>query len=205
MDVHKSNFLKLLTISTILSGCYLPINEAQKDNVCTYLYGNPYISHSIQSVTDDPKMQALTLAIIKHESNNKANARPIKTWLIKPYIPWEYYSSARGYAQGTKPTWLDFQNTHKSHTTQRHSYYNNVVFINWYIRTKGNQLPTHNYFYEAYFLYHDGSKGYHKNMFKRSNNMKNYTQKVANSAKKNQAVLENCKKIIQWQTQWESQ
>ena len=204
MNTDKSNFLKLLTICSTLSGCYLPINETQKDNACRYLYENPYISHSIESISQDTRMQALILAIIEHESSNKANARPVKTWLIKPYIPWEYYSSAKGYAQSTKPTWIDFNNTQKNHTTQRHSYYNNVAFINWYMTTKGTLLLDQNYFYEAYFLYHDGCKGYHRNIFKRSINMKNYALKVANTAKKNQQDLETCKKHITWQTQWDA-
>ena len=202
--MSKSNFLKLLVVSTSLSGCYLPINESNKDNACLYLYENPYISHGIQSVTKDPKMQALILSIIKHESNNKANARPIKSWLIKSYIPWAYYSSARGYAQSTKSTWMDFKKTKNNHNAQRHSYYNNVAFIDWYIRTKGEILPNHNYFYEAYFLYHDGRKGYHQNRFQRASAMENYSKKVANTAKKNQTQIETCKKSIQWQTQWDS-
>ena len=202
--MSKSKLIQTTVLTLLLSGCSLSINKKNQNNACEYLYDNPYISHSIQSMTPSTKKQALFLAFIRYESNNDPYARPVKYWLIKNWVPWEYHSSAKGYAQSTEATWKDFNTQMADQVNYRHSYYSNIAFINWYITTKNETIESDDYFYEAYFLYHDGKKGYANKRKNRSNTLKDYAKKISSTAKSYHAQLKDCKKAIQWQNQWSS-
>lgn len=208
----KWQFSKLLTHSAsllivTLAGCHLPINQKNQQNACLFLEENPYIAQSLLSINpSEPSRQALTLAIIEHESDHKANARPVKKWLIKSWIPLRYYSSAKGYAQGTKTTWEDFERsdpTKKSY--KRYSYYDSAKFIHWYFDKNGHIIAEEplNY-YEAYFLYHDGKVGYTKKRLRRPKSLVRYAQLVKESAEKYEKQLSDCQEGIQWQNNWAS-
>lgn len=203
--ITKKILLQIVTLAILsgwfLTGCHLPIDKKNSNHACLYLYDNPYIAHTLTARTLDTQQQALILAVIAHESNNAAFARPVKRWLFKPYIPWEFYSSAQSYAQSTNATWLDFKKIYPS-TPIRYAYHHNVAFIDWYFQSKGRALPKKNYFYEAYFLYHDGSTGYRKKSHKRPKALVYFAKIVSASATRFHQDLQHCQSILSWETHW---
>ena len=207
---EKGQFSKLCASSVWLSivtlgGCHLPISHKNQQNSCLFLEENPYISQSLLATNPfEPKRQALTLAMIEHESGHKAHARPVKKWLIRSWIPISYHSSAKGYAQSTKVTWSDFNRSNPlKYGYKRHSYYDSVKFIRWYFDKNGTAFSEGplNY-YESYFLYHDGKVGYEKKRFNRSSKLRAYAKLVERTAQKYERQLSECQDRMQWQNSW---
>ena len=182
-----------------LSGCH----HRQQNHACLFLDDNPSMNQAILNTSSSPQRQALLLAVIQHESGYKANARPVKQWLIRGWIPWSYYSSAQGYAQSTSPTWSDFSKQTRGHP-KRQSYVDNVRFVDWYFTKHGHHLQDIRDYYEAYFLYHDGPHGYHTKKYKRSYQLHVFASRVAKDALRYAKQLADCQASLQWQYQWQS-
>lgn len=161
------------------------------------------ISEALSLNGQSDQEKALTLSIIQHESNHRAHARPVKSWLLKPWIPWTYYSSARGYAQSTDATWSDFKKRHQHSRLSQASYFDSVWFIRWYFKRYHDAIQTNPLdYYEAYFLYHDGYHGYFQKKYRRSLAMTRYAKMVATDARRYERQLKHCKYTLQWQNHW---
>lgn len=199
------NVLWLPLISTLLliSGCHMRIDRRHQNNACQFLQDNPMISEALAFNNKNTAEKALTLSIIQHESNHRAHARPVKSWLIKNWVPWTYYSSARGYAQSTDATWSDFKKSQKSTRLHQSSYFDSVWFIRWYFNRHHDAIQTSPMdYHEAYFLYHDGYHGYFQKKYRRSLAMSRYASMVAKDAKRYEKQLERCKEALKWQNAW---
>jgi len=187
----------------LLSGCQLPIDKSNQSNTCQFLSDNPYILQTIVARSPHSSERSELVNLITYESNHSTYARPVKTWLLEPYIPWTYYSSARSYAQSTEATWQDYIKVNGSQHNYRYSYYENTGFIQWYFnKNKQFILNNKDAYYESYFLYHDGPTGYYQNMLSRPKSLSQFARKYANSVTQSTKQLKQCKKQLAWQNQW---
>jgi hypothetical protein len=194
---------KLCVLSVAISGCQtIPIERSNQDNACLFLQENPYINQVILATHSTPFPQALTLAVIRHESANLPQARPVKQWIIKPWIPWSYYSSAKGYGQITKATWQDF--TKAQHFTPNiNAYMDNVYFIDWYFEKNKKSLGKQKDSFSAhYLLYHEGPSGYRRAKESITEGIRNYAQRVEETGLSYASTLSACQKKQRWQQQW---
>ena len=131
--------------------------------------------------------------LITYESNHSTYARPVKTWLLEPYIPWTYYSSARSYAQSTEATWQDYIKVNGSQHNYRYSYYENRIHTMVFQQKQTIHLNNKDAYYESYFLYHDGPTGYYQNMLSRPKSLSQFARKYANSVTQSTKQLKQCK------------
>ena len=198
----KIDFYLLALILGLLPGCHQPITKSSQSNACQFLYDNPRINQAVLFYAPTPSRQALTLAVIKHESNFKAKARPVKSWLIQDWIPWRYYSSARGYAQITDPTWSDFSKAQNG-SVSRYALIDHIHFVNWYFDRHEKQLRDGDDFYEYYFLFHDGPTGYHQKKYRRSRPLHLFALRVAADAKRYREQLSDCQGLLHWMSRWQ--
>ena len=185
------------------SGCQIiPINHKNQNNICRFLEDNPYMNQVISSENISNAQQATILAIIHHESAHQPQARPVKKWIIKPWIPWSYYSSAKSYAQITQPTWQDFSKT-RTFKPNINAYMDNISFIIWYFDKNKKVLGTKkDTISECYLIYHEGPSGYRKGTQSFSLALKQYALKVEHTGKIYLKALKKCQASRYWQQQW---
>lgn len=184
----------IISFILMLSGCEKAINRHNmcalfKDNTAWYQYHKYY-----EQKYKVP--MAITLAIIEKESGFKAHARPVKTWLIKNVIPWEYASSSYGYAQALNGSWSEFQKAHKGEYHVRSAYKSNVAFINWYLHKYADRYKSVE---DKYLIYHNGP---YSNPKKAKQSVLHYAKEVAKKANTYDKQLKQCKLELDWHLDW---
>lgn len=137
------------------------------------------------------------MAIIALESGFNAQARPVKSWLVKNYIPWEYASSSYGYSQATNASWKDFQRANPYSIYTRGDYVSSVAFVSWYLSTyavsKGMTKID-----DQYIIYHDGPN---KAANAISPATREYANKVSRLADTYERQLKQCR-YLSWSQMW---
>lgn len=136
------------------------------------------------------------LAIIKHESSFKYDAKPKRDYILG-VIPWFRRSSAYGYAQVKDKTWEWYQEKTGNWTADRDDFEDAVDFIGWYTSVTQRTLGISKWdAYNQYLAYHEGHGGYKRGTYKKKAWLMKVARRVEHSAKEYRAQLMGCEKDL---------
>ena len=157
----------ILVISTmILSGCSLPSQPKDINNICSMVNQYPdwyYWSKDTQKRWKVPV--AVQFALIRQESKFIADAKPQKYYWLN-LIPWGRVTSAYGYAQALDGTWKHYIDATGQYTARRDNFKAASDFIGWYSNYIHSVTGiSYNNAYELYLAYHEGPGGYNKKSY----------------------------------------
>ncbi len=189
-------FVFLSSMVFLLAGCSQPPKVI--NNACDILSLHPtWYRYHVHFAHKYSVPIPTVMAIIALESGFNPQARPVKSWLVKNYIPWEYASSSYGYSQATNAAWNDFQRANPYSIYTRGDYVSSVAFISWYLSTyavsKGKMRVD-----EQYIIYHDGPN---KEAHAIAPATRNYANKVLSLANTYEAQLRQCG-YLSWSQMW---
>lgn len=195
----KSKIKKIISISAIIllsSGCSTTsLLENKKTshpyNSCKMLIENDdWLEYSIDSYKKWKIPISVQLAIIKHESSFRHDARPIKE---KGFFYNTYHSSALGYSQALDGTWEDYKKATGNTKASRKSFKDSVDFVGWYLNSVSKQTGIkRNDTYNLYLAYHEGIGGYKQKTYKRKGWLINVAKNVSKTSSKYSNQLKQC-------------
>lgn len=179
----------------ILSGCSSIESKTTEspDNACQILRENKDWLYSLErSYKKWGTPISVQLAIIRHESSFRHNARPIN-YNRRMWEP-KYQSSALGYSQALDGTWGDYKKETKNHGAERTSFSDSSDFIGWYTRKIRSDLGLRKTdTYNIYLAYHQGINNYKKGSYKRKKDLQKYAKKVYNQSKMYSKQINMCR------------
>jgi hypothetical protein len=132
------------------------------------------------------------MAIIRHESSFRADAKPARTELLG-FIPWTRPSSAYGYAQALDTTWDEYEDAAGGWFADRDDFDDAVDFVGWYTAESHRKLGISKWDARAQYLaYHEGHGGYARGTYKRKRWLMNTANRVQRTANNYAAQLKRC-------------
>lgn len=153
----------LLSLTLLLPGCSstpAPIHAKTSDNICHIFQKDPTWEVASKKVYRKYGTPPWTqLAIVKHESSFKSDARPGRKYYFG-LIPGPRKSSALGYSQALDGTFDEFKRATGNSWASRTDIEDSLEFIGWYNRQSqkrsGISLRNARTLYLAYYLGHGG-------------------------------------------------
>jgi hypothetical protein len=188
------NVLRLNALSLLfcfgLTGCA----TTDTDDVCALLAQHPQWRAPLQQASVDSGIAAtVLLAIMRHESDFAAEARPYKRWLFDLIPTNERLSSAYGYAQALDSTWAEYQQIRRRPDAQRDDFADAVDFMGWYLQRAVRALQiAPDDARELYLAYHQGLTGYREARYEGKSLLLDAADRVAQTAKKYAAQWQHC-------------
>ena len=132
------------------------------------------------------------MAIIRHESSFRADAKPPRTELLG-FIPWTRPSSAYGYAQALDTTWDEYEDEAGGWFADRDDFEDAIDFVGWYTAESHRKLGISKWDARAQYLaYHEGHGGYARGTYKRKRWLMNTANRVQRTANNYAAQLKRC-------------
>lgn len=132
------------------------------------------------------------MAILKHESSFRDNARPPRKKYLG-FIPGARTSSAYGYPQALDGTWDAYKRDTGHRWADRDDFDDAIDFVGWYISVSYRKLGISKWdAYHQYLAYHEGQGGYAKGTYKRKRWLMNVAKQVDKSSKRYATQLKRC-------------
>lgn len=178
----------------ILSGCATQVQPRPDniENVCYIFTQYPEWYISAKRVEHEWGIPVpVQMAIIYQESSFDAKAQPSRRKLLW-VIPWKRRSSAYGYSQALKNTWIEYEDS-VGRTCRRSDFHDAVDFIGWYgarIQKKFHLNKTDAY--DLYLAYHEGSGGFARKTYLKKRWLIQVAHKVSARSQRYARQLTNC-------------
>lgn len=135
---------------------------------------------------------AVMMAIIKHESSFRDNAKPPRKKYLG-FIPGARASSAYGYSQALDGTWDDYRRDTGHRWADRDDFDDAIDFVGWYISVSSRKLGiSKSDAYSQYLAYHEGQGGYARGTYKRKRWLMNTAKQVQKTSNRYAAQLQRC-------------
>lgn len=155
----------LLVLTCLLSAC---VSTPPRDinNICSIFNQYPRWEREALDVQTRWKVPvAVQMAIIHQESKFDAHAQPPRTKLLQ-IIPWSRPSTAYGYSQALRGTWLEYKQSQGNLFSSRDDFGDAVDFIGWYADTAARRAGiSRTDAYNLYLAYHEGVGGYQRKTY----------------------------------------
>lgn len=192
--IRKKIILLTFFSTFLLNGCAVNLENKKTNhphNSCKMLMENDdWLEYVINSYKKWKIPISTQLAIIKHESSFRYDARPIKE---KGIFYDTYQSSALGFSQALNGTWKEYQNNTGNKNADRRSFKDSVDFIGWYLN---NASKTANISktdtYSFYLAYHEGIGGYKSKSYLKKKWLVKKASVVKNTAENYSKQLKAC-------------
>ncbi len=167
---------------------------SERDDLCALLVEHPQWRAPLQQASADSGIAAAVLmAIMRHESDFEANARPYKRWLFDLLPTDERLSSAYGYAQALDATWAEYQQIRRRPDAQRDDFADAMDFMGWYLQRAVRALQiAPDDARELYLAYHQGLTGYREARYEGKRLLLDAADRVERTAKKYAAQWQHC-------------
>lgn len=188
--------LLLSFIAIDLSGCATtPLTN--KENICTIFQQRPKWYWEAQDVRNKWGLPISTLmAIMYQESNFGQQAKPPRQHILW-VIPWFRPTSAYGYSQAVKDTWLNYKRATGNARANRKNFDDAADFIGWYSTLISQKLGISKAdTYKIYLAYHEGTGGYARGSYKGKRWLINVSRSVQQRAWTFQSQLERCQSSL---------
>ncbi len=135
---------------------------------------------------------ALGMAIIRHESSFRADAKPPRERLLG-IVPWFRPSSAYGYAQATDEAWEDYLAATGHFFVSRTDFADSLDFVGWYTASSQRRFGiSWGDSFRHYLVYHEGFQGYANGGWRSNASLQRFANTVADRAKRYEAALQRC-------------
>ena len=168
--------------------------RAQKHNLCTLFKAKP--KWYTEAKASQKKWGApiwTQMAIMHQESSFKSDARPPNKKILGISIPLTARSSAFGYPQALKGTWLSFQKNTGLHHAQRNKFDDSIYFVGWFLKRANKYLNIpYNNASQLYLAYHEGINGYRNKTYLKNPILLKTAQRVAKQAVLYKHQLKKC-------------
>jgi len=139
---------------------------------------------------------ALQMAILRQESSFRCDARPPRK-LVLGVIPWDYRSSAYGYAQAIDATWYRYQRHTGNQAASRDSFADAVDFVGWYThQSRARYGIPHGDAFSQYLAYHEGHEGFQHRSYDAKPGLLVAARKVEDYADRYRMQLEQCRGLL---------
>ena len=170
-----------------------PERPKHVDQACALLQHDPTWAQSLKNARQKWGAPVeLILAIIRHESSFRAQARPPQRYWLG-VIPKGRISTAYGYAQVIDRTWRWFKKSTGQPNHRRDHFAHAVDFIAWYIHISHQKLGIgFRHYRHQYYAYHEGHSGFKKKSYRSKPSLIEYTKKVTKTARQYKRQLRHC-------------
>ena len=201
---YKTITLKWITIVVcilILSSCASA--PTQIDNVCDIFDEKRRWYKDAKKATKRWGIPIATnMAFIHQESRFDDNAKPPRKKILG-FIPGPRKSSAYGYSQAKKDTWVWYQRKTNNFRADRDDFGDAIDFVAWYnhISTKQSKIPANDP-YRLYLAYHEGHGGFNRGTYKNKSWLKNVAKKVERRAQTYSQQLKGCETQLNSSRWW---
>lgn len=165
---HRYSLLLLISFFMILtlSSCATPPLRS-RENICYIFKARPEWYWSAQDVQRRWGLpMPVLMSIIYQESNFIQHAKPPREHILW-VIPWFRPTSAYGYSQAVRDTWLAYKRSTGNARANRNDFDDAADFIGWYTNLASQKLgiPKTDA-YKIYLAYHEGTGGYARGTYR---------------------------------------
>lgn len=134
------------------------------------------------------------MAIMRHESGFKADARPPRTTCCL-FLPGPRPSSAYGYSQALDGTWDMYKRKTGNRWADRDDFADAIDFVGWYCHVSYKECGIRKTdARNLYLAYHEGWAGYRRGTYRRKRYLQSYAGQVAATAARYQSQMAACKR-----------
>ncbi len=184
--------LPLLLVIVLLQGCASG-PPRQVDDLCAVFAEKPAwhpAAHAAERRWGVPI--PVTMAIIRHESSYREDARPPRRRLLG-VVPWFRPSSAFGFSQATDGTWDWYRETTGNRWADRDDFEDAADFVGWYLHQSERLLGLSKQdVYNQYLAYHEGQGGYRRGSYRSKAWLLAVARRVAQTARRYGVQLSGC-------------
>ncbi len=198
------SFLLLLTFTVgILTSCAPDRPPADRDNICSIFRQYPKWYWTAQDVRKKWGLPISTLMAIMHqESSFSAIAKPPRKKILW-VIPWFRPTSASGYSQAVRDTWLGYKRSTGNTRANRNNFADAADFVGWYSNLASKKLGISKAnAYEVYLAYHEGTGGYAAGTYKKKKWLIDVSRRLQRRAWTYRTQLEGCESSLPEKHWW---
>ncbi len=180
----------------LLAGCATAPPQ-NPNNLCEIFAENPQWYAAAQAAESRWRTPvAVQMAIMRHESSYRHNARPPRRYYLG-FIPGSRPSSAYGYSQAIDGTWAWYQESTGRRGASRRNFSDAVDFIAWYVDRSHAMLGiSHQDAYRQYLAYHEGHGGYRRATYQQKAWLMSYAREVAATSGRYAGQLRQCEELL---------
>lgn len=186
-----------LLLIALLAGC-ASAPPRQSDDLCAVFHEKT--DWYAAAVAAEERWGApvhVTMAIIRHESSYREDARPPREYLLG-LVPWFRPSSAFGFAQAKDETWDWYRESSGNRWADRDEFDDAVDFVGWYLHQSQRMLGLSKWdAYSQYLAYHEGQGGYKRGSYRNKGWLLGVARRVSNTAKGYATQLASCRKALE--------
>lgn len=187
----------IIILPIILTGCFgmRPVNP---EDICDIFRKNrKWYQHTYMSCRKWGVPIPLMMAIMYHESEFEAEARPPRTTCLLIF-PGPRPSTAYGYAQALDGTWEMYKRSTGAEGAERDNFADAIDFIGWYCEQSRRMCGISKKDpYNLYLAYHEGQTGFRQKTYKNKGWLKQKARKVRNRTNIYAGQLRTCEKEFQ--------
>lgn len=205
MKYIKYLFLSLLLTLTlgVLTSCAPTQPPTDRQNICSIFRQYPKWYWTAEDVRTKWGLPISTLmAIMYQESRFSAIAKPPRKKLLW-VIPWFRPTSASGYSQAVRQTWLTYKRDTGNTRANRNNFADAADFVGWYSNFASKKLGISKAdAYRLYLAYHEGTGGYASGSYKRKQWLIDVSRGVQRRAWTFQMQLKACESSLPQKHWW---
>ncbi|MBX2856800.1 MAG: transglycosylase SLT domain-containing protein [Rhodobacteraceae bacterium] len=186
--------LALLLISVFgLSACASTAPPQKPNNACAIFDEKPRWWRAVrESASRWGAPISVQLAIMRHESSFKHDARPPKKYFLW-VVPNGRVSSAYGYSQAIDSTWNWYRRDTGRWGADRDDFDDAADFVGWYMsKTRKLNGVSMSDAQSQYLAYHEGHNGYKRGSYRRKGWLMNVARRVGRTAAMYRSQLSRC-------------
>lgn len=179
-------------VFTLITACATQ-PPRQTANLCALFEERPqWYSDSLAAQRRWGAPVALQMAILRHESGFRADARPPRDRLFG-LLPWFRSSSAFGYAQAQDATWDWYLHKSGNRGADRDDFADATDFASWYLHQSLGMLGlSFQDTYHHYLAYHEGQLGYRRGDWRKKAWLQETARNVAQTRARFERQLAGC-------------
>lgn len=182
-----------IALAGILLGGCVSTPPRDVNNVCSIFHEHPEWYRDAKDVERRWHVPVpVQMAVIHQESKFDANARPPQSKLFW-VIPWTRPSTASGYSQALRGTWVQYKRSRGGTFASRDNFADGVDFIGWYADEAYRRAKiSRSNAYKLYLAYHEGVGGYMRKSYLKKPWLVSVAHKVSAREKIYRAQLAKC-------------
>lgn len=191
-----------LAIALFLSSCATPPLKSRED-ICYIFKARKHWYWAAQDVQKKWGLPMSTLmAIMYQESQFIQHAKPPRRKLLW-VIPWFRPTSAYGYSQAVRDTWLAYKRATGNARANRKDFDDAADFIGWYTNFAARKLHIRKTdAYRLYLAYHEGTGGYAAGSYRKKRWLMAVARRVQNRSFSFEQQLASCQSSLPEKHWW---
>lgn len=183
----------LITLAAVSVSACTTSPPSRTDNICTiFREKDGWYDDAADSRKEWGSPISVMMAIMHQESRFVAKAKPPRKKILW-VIPGPRPSSAFGYSQAKKSTWVEYKRSAGRYGADRDDFGDAIDFIGWYNEQSNRRSGiAKNDAYRLYLAYHEGHGGYNRGTYRKKSWLVSVAKKVRDKAARYRSQLLKC-------------